>query len=111
MPLGGFKQAVCLTSFLISFACDDRRSDTDGTMSPVEMEFSREQALTMGVPLEQNSVRVSEERVELELELDAMTKDRTRTQSSHCYEPINLHQTSDGTTADQPAVTVADETP
>ena len=99
------------------FAYDDRRSDTDGTMLPaaVEMEFSREQALSMGVAIEQQNSRMSEERMELELELDATAKARTRTQSSHAYEPISLNQpsqeSSNGTTRDQPAVTVADESP
>lgn len=70
------------------------RSDTDGNVSPVES------------PMEHNFSALSEAGIEKVLELDLPTKARSRTQSSHAYEPINLHPSSSVEARDQPAVIV-----
>lgn len=64
-------------------------------MSPVKTEYSHgQEAHAFDFPGEPNA------RVEEELD---QTKLRTRTQSSHAYEPINLPPNCDGV-SDQPEV-------
>lgn len=64
-------------------------------MSPVKTEFSHEQAAEVVGPSRKHTsmvIMTTEARIEEELDL---TKPRTRTQSSHAYEPISIQPLDD----------------